>query len=170
MSTNTDPKAQESSAPKTPLTLKEATALLCERDLALAAASEKLGSLEVAHSEALAVVSAERDTLRTQFEEAVTSSTQYQAELINVRKEFETEQSARAAAEERLIKANENTARLEKLCNVKGIDPTAAVPTGTESPEGVISGKDELRRQYASIKHPTERARFYAKHKDQLLD
>lgn len=165
MSTTTEPNA--ATAPKT---LKEATALLAERDTALSAAQQKLTELETSHAEALAAVTSERDTLRSQFDSAVEASTKTAEELAAVRKEFEGEKTARTAAEERASKAEENSSRLEKLCQVKGIDPSAAVPTGTETPDGVVHGREELRRQYAQIKDSGERARFYAKHKDSLLD
>lgn len=158
------------SAPVTPKTLKEATSLLAERETALKAAEEKLAGIETAHAESLKALETERDTIRGQFDDAVANADKVGTELAAVRTEFEGEKSARIAAEERAVKASENSARLEKLCQVKGIDASAAVPTGEESPTGVAGSKEDLRRQYASLTGATERARFYAKHKDLLLD
>jgi septal ring factor EnvC (AmiA/AmiB activator) len=156
--------------PVLPKTLKEATALLAERETALKAAEEKLAGVETAHAEALKALETERDTIRGQFDEAVANADKVGKELAAVRTELEGEKSARTAAEERAVKASENSTRLEKLCQVKGIDATAAVPIGSESPTGVAGSKEDLRRQYASLSDATERARFYAKHKDLLLD
>jgi septal ring factor EnvC (AmiA/AmiB activator) len=156
--------------PVTPKTLKEATAMLAERETALKASEEKLAGVETLHAEALKAVETERDTIRGQFDEAVANADKVGKELAAVRTELEGEKSARTAAEERAVKASENSTRLEKLCQVKGIDATAAVPIGSESPTGVAGSKEDLRRQYASLSDATERARFYAKHKDLLLD
>ena len=161
MSTTTEPTA--------PKTLKEATALLSERETALTAAEQKLASLEASHSEAIASLTTERDSLKAQFDSAVEAVAKSAEELAAVRGEFESEKAARTAAEERAVKSDENAARLEKLCGVSGIDPAKAISSGDGEPTGENT-REALMARYASIKNPTERAAFYAKHKSSLLD
>lgn len=162
MSTTTEPTA--------PKTLKEATALLAERDTALAASNERLASIEASHAEALSSLTAERDGLKAHFDSAVEAASKGAEELASVRGELETEKAARTAAEERVAKADENSARLEKLCGVHGIDPAKAVSAGDGEPTGSEGTREGLMARYASLKNPSERAAFYAKHKASLLD
>ena len=86
MSTTTEPTA--------PKTLKEATALLSERETALTAAEQKLASLEASHSEAIASLTTERDSLKAQFDSAVEAAAKSAEELAAVRGEFESEKAA----------------------------------------------------------------------------
>ena len=165
MSTTTDPNA--ATAPKT---LKEATALLAERETALTAAEQKLGEVETAHAEALASVTSERDALKAQFDSAVEASAKTAQELASVRTEFEAEKSARAESDAARAKADETVARLEKLCGVHGLDPAQAVAAGTAEPSAQGGSRTELLSQYAALKEPGARAAFYAKHKAALLD
>lgn len=165
MSTTTEPTA--------PKTLKEATALLAERETALAASAEKLASLEASHAshaEALSALTAERDGLKAQFDSAVEAAAKTGEELASLRGELETEKAARTAAEERIARADENAARLEKLCGVHGIDAAKAVSSGEGEPTGNEGTREGLMARYASLKTPGERAAFYAKHKASLLD
>lgn len=170
MSTNTDPKDPKSSAPKTPSTLKEAIALLSEHESAITAASEKISSLESAHAEALAAATGERDALRTRYDEAILAASKHETELAAVRKDLEAEQSARAAAEDQARKSSENSARLEKLCGVHGIDSARAIASGDGEPAGQEGTREALITRYNALKTPGERASFYAKHKAGLLD
>lgn len=162
MSTTTEPTA--------PKTLKEATAFLAERDTALAASAEKLASLEASHAEALSALTTERDGLKAQFDSAVEAAAKTGEELASLRGELETEKAARTAAEERVARADENAARLEKLCGVHGIDPAKAVSAGEGEPTGSENTREGLMARYAALKNPGERAAFYAKHKASLLD
>ena len=68
------------------------------------------------------------------------------------------------------MKASENSARLEKLCGVHGIDPARAIASGDGEPTGQEGTREALIARYNALKTPGERASFYGKHKAALLD
>lgn len=149
--------APEPAKEEAPRTLKAATAMLGEARASMADITNQL-----------ALVRGERDQLKGQFEAAVAEATGFKAELATLRTELEGAVAARTTAEERAVKADENSARLEQLCSVRGVDPSAAV-TGSDDAPTSVSSKEELLKQYASIKDPTARAAFWKANEAALL-
>jgi hypothetical protein len=102
----------------------------------------------------------ERDQLKSQFDAAVAEASGFKAELATLRDELAGAVASRTAAEERAGKSDENSARLEKLCAVRGVDPASAVASSDSEPGGNATS-EELLKQYVSIKDPSARAAFW---------
>jgi len=146
--------ATSGTASEEPRTLAAAKALL-------ATERETIATLNASH-EALA---AERDSLAAQFEtltaaaaEKDTSITALQAEISEAKIAASAAAASAALEQEKLTTAAANIERLEKLCGVKGIDPKAAIASGSSDP---VAGDTESRiadlQSQLSSASPTEK-------------
>lgn len=159
---NADPETPAEPAPEpakeeAPRTLKAAVGLLGETRATVADLTGQVSSLR-----------RERDALRGQFDAAVAEASAFKSELATLRTELDVAVSARTAAEERAGRSDENSARLEKLCSVRGVDPNAAVASTGEDPCGSETAEDLL-KQFASIKDPSARASFWKANEAAML-
>jgi len=82
----------------------------------------------------LAAMTTERDTLKTQFDGLTATANQHLADLNTARGQITTLTTERDNANTALATANGNVARLTSLCELKGINPAAAVPAGNPNP------------------------------------
>lgn len=112
-----------------PTTLADAKSALksarTERDTAEAERAQAVSERDAAQ--------AENTRLADQFAAATNAATAAQAERDTARTERATAISERDIAQSALATANANVSRLEQLCKVKGVSPSAAVPLIAET-------------------------------------
>lgn len=73
-------------------------------------------------------LTAERDNLQAQFDSLTTTANDLRAQVTSLTGERDTARTELATAKGDLTLATANVTRLEKLCGVKGINPSAAAP------------------------------------------
>jgi len=135
----------------------------------LRAATAKLDEIRASHAELtgrLAQITGERDQIKGQFEAAVAEATAFKSEITALRGELETEKVARTEASEKATRAEENVARLEQLCAIRGVDSKAAVAAGAGEPSAA-AGLDPYAAYLAAVEagDKKEAQRLYANHK-----
>lgn len=123
----------------------------------------------------ITALTAERDAARSevasltgQFNAATQTATTATADLATARANFATVTGERDTARTALASASANITRLETLCGVKGVNPSAAVPA-IESAEGHGSGAaaGHIFDQWMAAEGP-EKRQLYAKHKTEI--
>lgn len=158
-----DPK-QEPSAPveppaeEAPRTLKAATELLGKSRAAMADLTGKIAAL-----------TGERDQVKAQFETLVAEATQLKGEIARLTGEMGGVTASRDEQEARALAAEENVARLEKLCGVRGVDPKAAATSGSESPAAVESDPYAAYCEALEAGDKAAAQRIYSAHKAQIF-
>ena len=164
--------SKTSTTPEAPKTLAAALTSLEEARAAHTVTQTELASI-TSRAEA---AESERDSLRGQFEAATTSVDAMRAERDAALTELATarEESTRLSAERdevtgRATRAEENVTRLERLCQVRGVDSKAAVTSVDGNPESSSTAAD-LRKQFAEISDPTERAKFWKANEAVMLE
>lgn len=144
---NIEPQAPEAhNEPVTPKTLAAAKAMLDEERAARAA---ELSSLNETHANALAALTEERDNLKAQFDALTTEATALkdaklalETQLGEVSAKVSSLEGDMAAATERSAKDEENIARLEALCGVKGVSISSAAPAAPKADRPVLARAD----------------------------
>lgn len=99
---------------------------------------------------------ADRDRLQELFDSLTKTATSAQDELKQTKDKLTTVTGERDTALRERDTANTNVGRLEKLCDLKGVDRTAAVPVaGGGSPQQQLS-VDDFNTRLGAAKTPAE--------------
>lgn len=101
----------------------------------------------------------ERDSLQGQFDSATSAATSARAELVTAQGELATARKSITSLTTERDSASANVARLETLCGVKGINPSAAAP---QSKEPATVSEADFETRIRSAKTPNERAAITA--------
>jgi DNA repair exonuclease SbcCD ATPase subunit len=145
-------------APEKPKTLAEAHTRLTDLEGKVSAAEQRATDAEAkAETEKQRAERAEADlqSANSQFESATQAAEAAKAELATATATIGTITGERDTAKADLGKAQANITRLEKLCGLKGIDPSqAAEDIGEHSSTSDLDG---LRAQLAAEKDPVRR-------------
>ena len=139
----------------------------------LKAATAKLDEIRASHAELtgrLARLTGERDQLKGQFEATVAEANAFKSELTTLRGELDAEKQARAEISDKATRAEENVARLEQLCAIRGVDSKAAVSAGAGEPSAA-AGLDPYAAYLAAVEagDKKEAQRLYAEHKSAIF-
>lgn len=95
--------------------------------------------------------------LTGQFDSVTTEATNAKADVTRLTSELSSEKGEHTATKGKLTTAESNITRLEKLCNVKGIDPAQSVKPGA-APEDKPSLEDLGAEMKAAGSDPKKRA------------
>jgi septal ring factor EnvC (AmiA/AmiB activator) len=116
---------------------------------------------------ALTAITAERDNLQSQFTALTETASKTKTDLTAAQSTIATLTSERDTAHTTLATSKANTARLESLCSIKGIDHANAVPPATEP---TSLSEADFGTRISSAKTPAERAAIVSEFEKAVAD
>lgn len=139
----------------------------------LKAAHAVLGEVRLSHAEltrSLALLTGERDALKGQFDVAVAEATAFKSEIATLRGELEGVRAEAQESSKKATRAEENVARLEQLCAIRGVDSKAAISAGSGEPTA-SAGLDAYAAYLAAVEagDKQEAQRLYAENKSAIF-